>query len=167
MSEEMTSEKALDIIQKLQGPEGLGTFSDELDKAIQGKKSQLAMLQGEIAAFTTVKRLLNTLQVRWGLTTPTQEGSRTATPAPPQEQTENPPSSPFDSEVTKRLKEGKCTYKARRSDGGKWCERTLSSKEEKACGYCEIHMGVVGIKPPETQEKKKSSRRKGNAKIAS
>lgn len=145
MSDDMTPERAMEIVDKITGPKGLAEVESELRTAIANRRAKITSLQGEIHAFDIVLRMLDALRVRWGIPSTSvpmgQPGSPPSSQAAPPPSVKTAPST--DDEVKERLKKNKCTYKAFKTK--KWCQRTLKTKPEKASGYCEIHMRQLGL----------------------
>lgn len=136
----MTPEKALEIVSNLQGEEGIVALQEELEKHIKNRGLQIASLQGEINAFKTIIRTLSAISKRWGVVE-----SEEVTDKVSEKIEENSQENTFSKEVAERIKENKCSYKAARSNGGKWCRRKLKTKKEKEHGYCSVHLKELNI----------------------
>jgi len=144
----MTSERAMEIVEKIQGPEGYVALVDEINTAIQQRTTQIAGLTGEINALKMVRRLIGAMNRRIGL-----EGD-IATEAPDTRRAEGAAegivsqqaveaAQRSQAEIKERIAAKKCTFKAQKTK--KWCARTLRSKAEQECGYCRTHMSEVGL----------------------
>ena len=139
---DLNLEDAMSILENLRGSEGILGLDVAIDQAVENRKSQISTLQGEIKGFITVKRLISAIAERSGLT---------KLEAPPisnvisQSEIDTKAVEELNEEVKDRIANKKCSYKAPRSEGGKWCRRSLSSKTEQKHGYCKVHMVAVGI----------------------
>jgi hypothetical protein len=135
--QEFTPEEAVEIVSKLQGPEGLGALGDELQNLISQRHRQIDALHAEIKAFTVVQRTIKVMKKRWGLEPggATTEAEEIAG-AEPQADTVDP-------ETMQRIEDGLCIFKSRETK--KWCQRKLLTKKEKECGYCKTHMAELGL----------------------
>lgn len=159
---DMTPDKAMEIIAKITGPQGLDCFSDEIEKAITGRRSQIDAINGEIHAYKTVLRIISSLKVQWGLIEDAKKEPVAEEPQAPSNK-----SVQLDTVLKRRLLDHKCTYRA--FDTKKWCERPLKTKEEQSSGYCRIHMQELQLIPEDGNtetglsdtdvSKKKSGRR--------
>ena len=134
-------DKALEIVKKLSGPEGVIALMEQLNQREHNIRNQISQLGGALAELGAMKRLILGVASRWGL-----EGLPGTAPAP-QPSSENLPTAtpPSDDKalLAKRIAEGFCTFKS--IETKRFCDRALRSKKEQACGYCKPHMKVVGI----------------------
>lgn len=142
MSDDMTPERAMEIVDQIQGPDGIAALEEELQKAADNRMRQITALTGEINAFKTTKRMLQALRNRWGLPHAMLKPPA-STPSSP-EASAPPATAPApDKALKERIAKGLCTFKAFKTK--KWCRRKLKTKAEKECGYCRIHMDELGI----------------------
>lgn len=129
-------EQAKEILEKITGPEGLAALSAEVKRSIENRKVMRSKIDGEIAAFENMSRLLEILLVKWGL----KEGEIK------EKSIEEPKKvNDFNEEKEQRIKDNKCLFRSEPNKGKKWCERKLRTKAEKESGYCKIHMRELGL----------------------
>lgn len=141
MDKDITPDAMKEILDKITGPEGIQSLRTEVRNSITNREHLKSKIDGEINAFKNMLRLLDVLVVKWGLENPNQT---------PQENTHTETvqkiSDEFSKEKEKRIKDGKCLYKASPTAGdGKWCQRKLRTKAEKEAGYCKTHMRELGL----------------------
>jgi hypothetical protein len=156
---ELTPEKAVEIVEKICGPEGLEALEKEIQNTIEGRKARIQTTQGEINAFLTLQRTIQALRVRWGIP---ESKSATAEPSVPAvassltvpQVTVLPtlPTNiirkmqqhPDEVELERRLKNNVCTYKDQKTK--KWCRRRSVTETQKKHGFCRIHLrDVAGV----------------------
>jgi len=145
-AQDMTPERALEIVTRIQGPQGIAAARKEVDTQIENRKTMLIKLQAQIEAFQAFSRTLGALETVWGLKTPAGQPMPQVVAGPaPQEIGGDDSFKAFNDEKAKRILEGKCAFKSSSTEGGKWCERLLNSKDEKRVGYCQIHAHAMNL----------------------
>lgn len=134
MPDDLTPEQAAQVAVELRGADALKTLKEEIWQAVRNREAQINLIQGELKAYKTVLRIINAINTQ-GAAPPTEPSAPLPPAAPPE----------LSPEVKERIAAGKCSFKAKKSAGGKWCQRKLKTKIERSCGYCEIHMNALGI----------------------
>jgi hypothetical protein len=162
-SQDMTPDRALEIVSRIQGPQGIEAAKREIDAQIEQRKMMLVKLQAQIEAFQAFSRTLGALENVWGLKTPAGQPMPAVVAGAQQSSGGEEVAKGFQEEKAKRVLEGKCAFKSSSMEGGKWCERMLNSKDEKRVGYCEIHAHALELLTDDSQvhSELKKVKRKG------
>jgi hypothetical protein len=131
----ITEMEAMDIVSKIQGPEGIFAAAETFKKQIESTKAQKAMLEAKLVGYHTVVTILERLSVHWGIKKLDIPHAVGAEPAPS--------GNHVDKETTERIAKSMCIHKDRKTK--KWCSRKLKSKKEKENGYCRICQVRLGM----------------------
>lgn len=142
-----TPEEAQKILSQLRGPDGIPAFRAAVAEELEKRKTIIVAVQGEIKAYTTVLRLIDTLA---GLANGQPQGDPTVYPRDASQDPVLYGAVPDEADAhvverEERVKDGRCLYKAPSTEGGKWCARKLRTKAEKEIGYCKTHAEHLGI----------------------
>jgi hypothetical protein len=145
-AQDMTPDRAMEIVKRIQGPAGIEAARKEMDKQIENRKTMIVKLTAQIESYQAFSRTLAALENVWGLTTPNGKMMPDITAgAEPEAVAGEDITKQIKDEQAKRLTEGKCAFKSPSTEGGKWCERMLKSKDEKKLGYCSIHAHMLEL----------------------
>lgn len=132
----ISEKEAMEIVSKIQGPEGIFAAADNFNKQIEIAKTQKAAIEAKLVGFKMVVDILNRLAVHWGI--------QKLDIASPMEATAPAPSGDHvDKETTERIANGMCLNKDKKTK--KWCNRKLKTKREKDTGYCTTCQVRLGI----------------------
>jgi len=149
-SHNMTPDRALEIVSRIKGPTGISAAKEELKNQIEARKIMLVKIQAQIDTYQAFDRTLSALETVWGLNTPA-DAPLPIVKGGSDEQSDllrknKEVVEKHKDEISKRIIEGKCSFKSTGPEGGKWCARKMKSKREKTHGYCSIHMNALDIK---------------------
>jgi hypothetical protein len=141
-----TPEEVLQALDKDTSKQGLLELRNALEEILYKQKIALAGMQGKVAGYTDILRIVDTLAQRLhgvGIESELEENQAVADAKAEVEETE------IQKEVRRRLEEGKCTYKhpkhAATTMAGKWCQRPIESDVGKKRGYCNMCLEDLGI----------------------
>ena len=151
--QDMTPDRALEIVNRIQGPQGIAAAKKEIEAQIENRKTMMVKLQAQIEAFQAFSRTLGALEKVWGLTTaPNKPLTELAEGVDKVQASNEDAVKQYEDEIKKRTVEGKCAYKAPSIEGGEWCDRMLKTRDEKKLGYCMIHAHKLGLVKSDVEE---------------
>ena len=147
LSADARPEDILKALDQTTTKNGLLVLREQLEEVVSKYKQSVAVMQGQLVAYTSVLKLLDTLASRL------HSVGVEATPAEVTEATgkivEPIVESELQKETRRRIEEGKCTYRhSPRSGGpmaGKWCQRPIASELGTKHGYCDMCLEDLGI----------------------
>lgn len=145
--------KAMEIVSKMTGKDGILTVIKSAVKSIDDLKTARLQIDSQISAYGLLIQTLRRLAAAWGL-----DGIPEVPYVEPLQKHEPD----VDAEVAIRVSQNLCLYKDRITK--QWCSRTLSADERKVgyCKTCQVRLNMIKetqVKVP--QESGPSLRRRG------